>query len=139
MSALHSNGVAPLLFEFVDRAETAMPTDYLPEAPGVLVTSETPNAAKLDGWRRHQPGDYRKRVGKHVLQVRQCGNSKSNRWTIERFEFFDYKGMEALVFPFGHLPIWARTHQAAMRMAEHCYPVPQPPVVGCWEVARVQV
>jgi hypothetical protein len=75
-------------------------------------------------------------VGKHVLQVRQCGDSKSNHWTIERFEFFDYKGMEALVFPFGHLPIWARTRQAAMQMADHCYPVPRPPVVGCWEMAR---
>jgi hypothetical protein len=50
--------------------------------------------------------------------------------------FFDYKGMEALVFPFGHLPIWARTRQAVMRMADHCYPVPQSPVVGCWEMAR---
>ena len=101
MSALHSNVVAPLLFEFVDRGEIDMPADYLPEAPGVLVTSETPNAAKLDGWRRHHPGDYRKRVGKHVFQVRQCGDSKSNHWTIERFEFFDYNGTEALVFPFG--------------------------------------
>jgi hypothetical protein len=135
MSELLSGRAAPHLFEFVDRNNTDMPADYLPEAPGVLVTSELPNAAKLDGWRRHQPGDYRKHVGKHVLQVRQCGDSKSNHWTIERFEFFDYKGMEALVFPFGDLLIWSRTRQAAMRIAEHCYPTPLA-AVGRWQMAR---
>ena len=75
-------------------------------------------------------------MGKHVLQVRQCGDSLSEHWTIERFEFFDYKGMEALVSPFGHSPIWARTHQVAMLMAEHCYPRAAPPIAGRWEVAR---
>ena len=40
MSALHSNVVAPLLFEFVNRGVTEMPADYLPAAPGVLITDE---------------------------------------------------------------------------------------------------
>ena len=43
---------------------------------------------------------------------------------------------EALVFPFGPAPIFTREYQAAMRLAEYCYPIPRPPVAGCWELAR---
>jgi hypothetical protein len=132
-------------FEFVDRRETDMPADYLPAAPGVMFAGEdvlsaagyNPASYRPRGWVRHLPGDYRKRVGKHVLEVRQCGNSRSKHWTIERFEFWDYKGMEALVLPGEHSePIWARTYQAAMRVAEYCYPIARPPIAGRWEVAR---
>jgi hypothetical protein len=131
-------------FEFLDRRETAMPADYLPTAPGVLFAGQEllsaagyiPGSSRPSGWSRPLPGDYRKRVGKHVLEVRQCGNSGSNDWTIERYEFFDYKGMEALVFLAGdYMPIWARTYQAAMRVAEYCYPIARPPIAGRWELA----
>ena len=84
------------------------------------------------------PGDYRMSVGKHDLVVRQCGNPRSPHWTIERLEPRADKGLEVLVCTFGHgEPIWARTYQAAMRVAEYCYPIARPPVAGRWEVARV--
>ena len=144
MSELFSDKAAPPLFEFVERGETEMPADYLPEAPGVMFAGEdmlsaagyVPGSNRPQGWRRLWPGNYRKYVGKHVLMVRQSGGARSERWTIERLDE-DYK-TEALVFPFGNVPIFARKYQAAMRLAEHCYPMPRPPVAGCWQVARVQ-
>jgi hypothetical protein len=144
MSDLFPATAAPLMFEYVDRGDTAMPADYLPQAPGVMFANEDilngagylPGSSRPKGWLKNQPGNYTKRVGKHVLQVRQCGDSRSVHWTVERFEFWDFKWIEALVFPFGHVPIWARTRQAAIRLAEHCYPVPCLPIAGRWEVAR---
>jgi hypothetical protein len=145
MSELFSDEAAAHLFEFVDRGESDIPADYLPAAPGVMFAGENalraagyiPGSNRPQGWRKHQPGCYRKRVGKHVLQVRQCGNSRSTHWTIERFEPWADKGIEALVCTYGNfVPIWARTYQAAMRLAEHCYPIARPPVAGRWEVAR---
>jgi hypothetical protein len=139
---------ASLQFEFLDRGAIDMPADYLPDAPGVMFAGEdilsaagyVPGSIRPPGWIKHQPGCYRKRVGKHVLQVRQCGNSRSTHWTIERFEDLDFKWIEALVFSFGNAePIWARAYQAAMHLAEYCYPIARPPVFASWEVARAKV
>jgi hypothetical protein len=144
MSTLHSNVVAPLLFEFVDRAAIEMPADYLPAAPGVMFAGEdvlsaagyVPGSNRPRGWHQHLPGDYRKPLGEHVLVVRQSGNARSERWTIERVEPCADKGLEALVLPVRRAPIWARTYQAAMRVAEYCYPIPRPPFLARWEVTR---
>jgi hypothetical protein len=144
MNALHPAAATPLMFEFVDRCDTAMPADYLPSAPGVMFANEdvlsgagyVSGSIRPKGWHKHQPGNYRKRVGNHVLLVRQCRDARCAHWTIERYGFWEFKWVEALVFPFGHVPIWARTRQAAMRLAEHCCPVPCLPVAGRWEVAR---
>jgi hypothetical protein len=146
MNALLSATAAPQLFEFLDRGATEMPANYLPSAPGVLFVGKdilngighVPGSYRPRGWRRHLPGDYRMRVGKHDLVVRQCGNPQGVHWTIERFELWADKGIEALVLTSGHgEPIWARTYQAAMRVAEYCYPIARPPVFASWEVARV--
>jgi hypothetical protein len=69
--------------------------------------------------------------------VRQSGNARSDDWTIERIEIRKVRGIEALVCTSGNfVAIWARTYQAAMRVAEYCYPIARPPVAGRWEVAR---
>jgi hypothetical protein len=146
MSALLSGTAARRLFEFLDRGAIEMPADYLPDAPGVMFAGEdvlsaagyVPGSNRPRGWLRHLPGDYRKPVGKHALVVRQCGNARSERWTVERVEPWADKGIEALVYSPGRAPIWARTYQAAMRLAEYCYPIPRPPVSACWEVARMK-
>ncbi len=145
MNELLLGKAAPHLFEFVDRNKTDMPADYLPSAPGVMFAGEdilngighVPGSYRPRGWLRHLPGDFRKPVGEHVLVVRQCGNPRSVHWTIERIEHWADKGIEALVLTFGHgEPIWARTYQAAMCVAEYCYPIARPPIAGRWEVAR---
>jgi len=138
--------VAPRLFKFLARGKTEMPANYLPSARGVMFagedllkgTGQVPGSYRPRGWRRHQPGVYRKRVGNHLLQVRQCGDARSVHWTIERIELWTDKGIEALVLTSGRgEPIWARSFQAAMRVAEHCHPIARPPVFASWEVARV--
>ena len=47
--------------------------------------------------------------------VRGCGEF----WTSER------ELEEVLAFPFGPLPVFTRTSQAAMWLAEYCHPRPQ--------------
>jgi hypothetical protein len=143
VSELFPDKAAARLFEFVERGETEMPADYLPEAPGVMFAGEdmlraagyVAGSNRPHGWGRLWPGNYRKYVGEHILMVRQCGGPRSEHWTIERLDE-DHK-TEALVFPFACAPIFARKYQAAMRLAEYCYPITRPPVAGCWVVARV--
>jgi hypothetical protein len=137
-----SEETTPSLFSFVERGETELPTDYLPKAPGVIFAGEhmlreagyVAGSNRPRGWRRLWPGNYRKYVGKHILMVRQCGGPMSEHWTVERLDE-DYN-TEALVLPFGPAPIFTRQYQSAMRLAEYCYPIPRPPVAGCWQPAR---
>jgi hypothetical protein len=147
MANLHTDDTAPRLFECdLDRSQTKIPDDYLPDAPGVLIAGEdmlraagyVPGSNRPRGWKPANPGAFTKpsRDGVHTLRVRQCGHAKDKDklWIIERSSFADigYRKIEALVFGFGQVPIWARTYQAAMRLAEHCDPFPCPPTAGCW-------
>jgi hypothetical protein len=135
---------APRQFEFVDRAETSLPADYLPRAPGVIFAGEamlsaagyTPGSYRPPGWDLLSPGNYTKEMGQYTLQVRQCGDQLSKHWTIERVEVWTHRRREALTEPFGGVPIWARSCQAAMRVAEYCHPSPRPPVAACWDFVR---
>ena len=52
------------------------------------------------------------------LRVRQCGQF----WTVERT--VDCVG-EMLAYPYGLLPIFTRTYQAAARLAEYCHRCPR--------------
>jgi hypothetical protein len=148
MSNLFSDNTAPRLFErIIDRDETALPSSYLPEAPGVLIASKdmlraaghTSHRRRPRGWTPRKPGVFRKPIGNELLlQVRQCGDARSDHWTIEvvHQREFSREWVEALVCAFSGRPIWARTYQGAMRMAEHCHPLPRPPVAGRWAKAR---
>jgi hypothetical protein len=59
--------------------------------------------------------------------VRACGDF----WTVERLHVGDGPDY-ALVCVFSARPIWAHRRQAAMRLADYCDPMPQPPVAGRW-------
>jgi hypothetical protein len=148
MSNSFSDQTAPRLFErIIDRNQTALPSDYLPEAPGALIASEdmlraaghTKRRHRPHGWSPRKPGVFRKLIGNELLlQVRQCGNARSDHWSIEVVHVpeFSREWVEALVCAFSGRPIWALTYQGAMRMAEHCHPLPRPPVAGRWAKAR---
>jgi hypothetical protein len=148
MSQLFSDKTAPRLFErIIDRNQTALPSCYLPQAPGALIASKdmlraaghTSHRRRPQGWTPLRPGVFRKPVGNQLLlQVRQSGNARSDHWTIEVVHDpgFSQEWVEALVCAFSGRPIWARTYQGAMRMAEHCHPLPRPPVAGRWAKAR---
>jgi hypothetical protein len=148
-SDLSSSGASLRLFEcHIDRSQTQMPNHYLPGAAVVSIAGEgmlqaaghVPGSYRPRAWRRGEPGVFGKpsRDGAHMLRVRQCGRAKDKNklWVIERTSRTSFLGIpqveEALVFAFGNVPIWTRTYQAAMRLAEHCDPLPRPPVVGCW-------
>ena len=122
-----------------------MPQWYLPSADGVLILKERiavgdrSGVAHPPGWSRRISG-FKKasRDGKSVLWVQPCGNF----WIVERSLLLHggYMKDEALVSAFGARPIWTRTRQAAMQLAEHCDPMPQDPVSAYWaDVGNVRV
>ena len=139
---------APRLFDaIIDRAQTEMPNWYLPSADGALIAGEDmldavghrSGVRHPAGWSRGISG-FKKtaRDGTTVLWVQQCGNF----WIIERslLLYGGYMKDETLVFVSGSRPIWTRTRQAAMQLAEHCDPMPRAPVTGYWaDVGNVRI
>jgi hypothetical protein len=132
MTDLHTDEAAPRLFECVlDRSQTKMPDDYLPEAPGVLIAGEdmlraagyVQGSYRPRGWAqvKHQVFKVRSQDRERSLVVRRYGNF----WVVERQQsskgipFFD---TYALVCAFSLRPIWTHNCEAAMRLAEHCDP-----------------
>ena len=142
-----NNTTAHLFVQVLDRAQTEMPEWYLRSAQGVLIagpgilstSGHRPGIFHAAGWCRGESG-FRKvsRDGKSVLWVQPCGKF----WIIERSIHLDavYMQDEALISAFGARPIWTRTRQAAMQLAEHCDPMPRDPVAGYWAyVGNVRV
>ena len=129
----------PHLYDFVDRDQIAMPA-YFSSAPGVLVVAKDTLAATrrsrgssrplgwtpgvlFDGWRK------RTADGSVFLWVQRCGRY----WSVGRI-ITSSRGSDeeqVLCCAFKGAPFCARTSVAAMRLAEHCHPVPQT-IAGCW-------
>ncbi len=129
------------LYDFTDRVRTAMPEWYLPSAPGVLAVAKDtlaaaghfPGASPPLGWSRRASGWSKPTAdGIAVLWVQRCGRY----WVVERMitSSTGDKVEQALCCAFAGVPFWANSREAAMRLAEHCHPVPQPPIAGCWMV-----
>jgi hypothetical protein len=157
MSALYSEGVAPVVFECdLDRDQAGIPPLYMPNVSGVLLAGkdmliaagDVSGAPEPDGWLPTVPAipegscfsncrtaDFEKpsRDGNYILRAKRVGKfwapERSIKITSGRYT---HRSIEALVFAFGEIPIWTCTHQAAMRLAEHCDPVPAAPVAGFW-------
>jgi hypothetical protein len=129
----------PHLYDFVDRAQTAMTEGCFPGAPGVLVVAKdtltatrcsrrssrplgwTPGAL-VDGWtKRTADGAF--------LWVQRCGRYWSIGRIITSSTGSDVE--QVLCCAFKGAPFCARTSVAAMRLAEHCHPVPET-IAGCW-------
>jgi hypothetical protein len=143
MSELSSTPDACRLFEaFLDRHQAHMPDIYVPDSKGALVAGEDilraagycAGSRRPPGWRKYAPGVFVKPLSSEfTLEVRQCGNSLSNLWTIERSNHFaSGYCVETLVCALEDVPIHAKTYQGAMRVAEYCHPSPQAPVPGRW-------
>jgi hypothetical protein len=134
--------IAPCL-TFIDRDQAHMPDKYVPSAVGGLMAGKNLLQAagyqvgsyRPKGWNKYKPGVFLKHLSaQFTLEVRQCGNWRSNIWTVERSNYFldEYDCVEALACAFGNVPIFAPTYQSAMRLAEYCHPLPQAPVAGLW-------
>src|SRR5947207_15147040 len=107
-----------------------------------------PGAPEPEGWLPAVPmisdaacfplcrtADFEKpsRDGTRILRAKRFGEF----WAPERSTKivsgrYTHRLIEMLVFAFGEIPIWARTHQGAMQLAEHCDPIPTTPVAGFW-------
>ena len=101
----------------------------------VSETNAVPAIPEVDCYSNCRTADFEKlsRDGNYVLRAKRLGKfwapERSIKITSGRYT---YRSIEALVFAFGEIPIWTRTHQAAMRLAEHCDPIPASPVAGFW-------
>jgi hypothetical protein len=112
-----------LIAEFIERDQTDLPSNYCPWAPGIVIASDYllqaanyhPKSRGPNGWTLGQPDVFTKVIYGNRLLVRGCGEF----WTVER------EIDEALAFPYGPVPIFTRTRQAAMRLAEYCQPKPR--------------
>jgi hypothetical protein len=111
-----------LIAEIIERNKTDLPDDFVPWAPGIVVASDyllraagsRPGLAPPEGWSPGQPDVFTKVMHGNRLMVRGCGEF----WTVER------ETNEVLAFIFGSMPMFTRTCQAAMRLAEYCHPRP---------------
>lgn len=157
MSAPYFHEVSPQIFECdLDREQAGIPAGYMLKVSGVLLAGRdvliaagmAPGAPEPDGWQPTVPpvlecnafrlartADFEKpsRDGNRVLRAKRFGKF----WAPERSSTtssgpYKLRLIEALVFAFGEVPIWTRTPQAAMRLAEHCDPIPTTPVAGFW-------
>jgi hypothetical protein len=159
MSASYFDEVSPKIFECdLDRDQAGIPPAYMLNVSGVLLAGRdmliaigmAPGAPEPDGWQPAVPAipddacfplcrtaDFEKpsRDGNRVLRAKRFGKfwsaERSTKITSGRYKL---RLIETLVFAFGNgeIPIWTRTHQAAMRLAEHCDPTPASPVAGFW-------
>jgi hypothetical protein len=110
-----------LIAEVVERSKNELPADFVQWAPTIALASDhlLRLAQYRHGWRRPsgrssgQPHVFTKVVNRNRLMVRGCGEF----WTVER------EIDEVLAFTFGLMPIFTRTPEAAMCLAEYCHPL----------------
>lgn len=129
---------SPLLVaEVLSRVQAGLPDNFAPWAPGIVVPSTyLLNAAKarseglraadwnnVDARGRPNTGFFSKWLSEGLtLRVRGCNRF----WTVERS--IPHRVVQILVYPFGALPVFTRTHEQAMQLAEYCQPCPGGPV-----------
>lgn len=133
----------PLFECSLDRNQTALSScNNLPWAERVLIAGEgmlraagyRPGSCRPDGWVRENRSLYwRKRNYSGNLSVSVCGEF----WLVQRFcadkpSVSSYCHLNVLACGFSRWPILTRTPEAAMRLADHCDPIPRPPVAGAW-------
>jgi hypothetical protein len=131
---------SPIFGPFLDRSLLDLPADYFPDAPGVLFAGPKmlkyagckTGARAPSGWQRtYGPGARlrflcpREMVGRaeNMLLVRQCGDYRTNRWTIERKNTFAGE-LQALVFAFEHVPVWGHSRREALQLVGCCWKNP---------------
>ena len=101
--------------EIIERKEAQLKADFVPWAPGIVVasdyllrTAESSNSRRPPNWRKHRRWGY---FQKGALVVRKRGE----------FWFVESAGGYVLVFRYGTMPVCTRTHQPAMRLAQHFF------------------
>jgi hypothetical protein len=130
--------IAPKLFEFIDRAQAGLPEHFLSATKGVLVAGPD-LIGRLDDfsgsehtWKPSLHGDG---FG-HDLPESNCCllvDRLGEFWYVSRLIVGEHNfGPQVLVVAFDNVPICTRTSDEAIRLAEHCHPIPRSPMAGCW-------
>jgi hypothetical protein len=157
MSVLNSYKAALEIFECdLDRHQAGIPPLYMPHVSRVLIADNqllnsigmVPGAPEPSGWspavppisesnafRLERMADFEKpsRDGNRVLRAKRFGKFWAPQRAIPKISNrVKYRSMETLAFGHEEMPIWVRTYQAAMRLAEYCDPIPVTPVAGFW-------
>jgi hypothetical protein len=145
MTASHADELQ--LFEcFIERTQADLPEDYLRGAQGAVIAGpdlirgldQFSQSKYSAGWiPSNVEGQFQREIPdcNSCLQVRKLGEF----WNIQRIIIGqeNREEFQALVFAFGYNPIVTRTHEEAIRLAEHCHPVARAPMAGCWvEICR---
>jgi hypothetical protein len=117
----------------VDRSEVGLPEWFTPLARGIAIASDhllkqagyRPGSRRPPGWEPIGQDVFRRlEPWGNALLVRGC----SRWWTVE-YHPYDWPE-KVLVFRFGSTPLFTRSYQSAMWLADYCYPKPQPGL--CW-------
>jgi hypothetical protein len=114
------NPPTEFISQIVERSQADLPNSFLGWAPGAAIASDDllrragyhPGARRPTGWVPGKEPDVftKERYVYDYLLVRGAGEF----WTVER------NADEALAFEFGPTPIFTRTVEAAMYLAEYC-------------------
>jgi hypothetical protein len=131
-----ADGAAPELFErFIERADAGPIGDLIGTANGVLVAGRDlirglDNFSARDWVPSHGGGGFdRELPDLHTtLWVDRIGDY----WYVRRSEYSEYDRVLILAVAFDNVPICTHTADDAMRLADHCYPVPRWPMAGRW-------
>jgi hypothetical protein len=157
MSVLNCYEIALEIFECdLDRDQAGIPPLYMPSVSRVLLASKellksigmVPGAPEPSGWspavppiseinafRLERMADFEKpsRDGNRVLRAKRFGQLWAPQRAIPKISNrVKYRSMETLAFGHEEMPIWVRTYQAAMRLAEYYDLNPTTPVAGFW-------
>jgi hypothetical protein len=130
-----------LIEQVIDRGEARLPAWFMPLARGVAIASDTllRKAGYRDGmhisaaWRETSRAYYILPLdGVHPLNSRQFllvrASDGTDLWTVERHSgTSQYEVDEVLVSTFGSTPLFARSCQSAMLLADYCHKNAPPP------------
>jgi hypothetical protein len=103
--------------EVIERGRAKLPANYAPWAPAIVIASEDllriakQYSPHLNNWRQ----DYPDMFTNGLATVRKRGTF----WAIERRH-------RTLSFTFGSMPLFTKTLEAAMVIADYCSSAPRP-------------
>jgi hypothetical protein len=124
-----------LIEQVLDRDEARLPEWFVPLARGVAIASDT--LLRKAGYRHgmHRPRGWCETLPEYFKWKISCdnfllvrANDDTGLWTVERLGPMRQSEVdEVLVHVFGWTPVFARSHQSAMRLAMYCHENGPPP------------
>jgi hypothetical protein len=122
-------GQSPWIEQVMDRSEARLPDWFMPLARGVVIPSDAlfhevgyrQGTRRPPGWIETSAGFYQWLISPgQILVVRRCDPARL--WTVERWVTdAKYEVDQVLVHNVGWTPVFTRSHQSAMRLANYCH------------------